>query len=59
MADDKTKQDGRDDNHIDAHDTSEVEYEAKKLGVEPQQIRDAIAAVGSSRAKVEAWIKNS
>jgi hypothetical protein len=56
MSDDKTKQDGRDDNKIDSHDASEVEYAAKKFGVTPQQIRDAVAKVGNSRAAVQKYL---
>lgn len=52
MADDKTKQDGRDDSRIDANDSSEVAYAAKQFGVSAQQVRDAISAVGNSREKV-------
>ena len=55
MSDDKTKEDGRDDSKIDVHDPSEVEYEAKKLGVTSAEIRDAIKEVGNSRAKVAAY----
>jgi len=57
MSDDKTKQGARDDNNIDAHDASEVEYAAKQFSVTPQQIRDAIAKVGNSRAAVEKYLK--
>lgn len=57
MSDDKSKQGGQDDSRIDSHDSSEVEYAANKLGVTPQQIRDAIAKVGSSREAVEKYLK--
>jgi hypothetical protein len=57
MSDDKKNQDGRDDSKIDSHDASEVEYAAKKLGVTPKQIRDAIAKVGNSRSAVEKYFK--
>jgi hypothetical protein len=53
MADDKSKQDGRDDSKIDAHDSSEVAYAAKEFGVSTSQVREAIEAVGNSRAAVE------
>jgi hypothetical protein len=57
MSDDKGKQDGRDDSQIDIKDASEVQYAAKKLGVTPQQIRDAVANVGNSRAAAEKHLK--
>jgi hypothetical protein len=57
MSDDKTKQDKRDDSQIDANDPSEVEYAAKKFGVTPAKVRETIAKVGNSRAKVEEALK--
>jgi hypothetical protein len=57
MSDDKKKQDGRDDSKIDSNDASEVEYAAKKFGVKPKEIRDAIAEVGNSREAVEKYLK--
>jgi len=57
MSDDKTKQGKTDDNKIDGHDASEVEYAAKKFGVTPQQIREAIGNVGNSRSEVEKSLK--
>jgi hypothetical protein len=56
MSDDKNKQDGRDDSKIDSNDASELEYAAKQFGVTPQQIKDAIAKVGSSRAEVKKYL---
>jgi hypothetical protein len=57
MSDDKKNQDGRDDSKIDSNDASEVAYAAKKFGVTPTEIRDAVAEVGSSRAAVETYLK--
>jgi hypothetical protein len=57
MADNKKNQDGRDDSKIDSNDASEVQYEAKKLGVTPKQIRDAITEVGNSRSAVEKYLR--
>jgi hypothetical protein len=56
MSDDKKNQDGRDDSKIDSKDASEVQYAAKKFGVTPKEIRDAIAEVGSSRTAVEKYL---
>ncbi|MEJ7559749.1 MAG: DUF3606 domain-containing protein [Pedobacter sp.] len=56
MADDKNKQDGRDDSKIDANDSSEVSYAAKEFGVSSSEIRKAIEEVGSSRADVKKYL---
>ena len=53
MADNKNKQDGRDDSKIDAQDASEVSYAAKEFGVSATEIKQAIEAVGNSRAAVK------
>lgn len=53
MADNKGKQDGRDDSKIDANDSSEVSYAAKQFGVTTAQIKEAIKAVGNSREAVK------
>lgn len=53
MADNKNKQDGRDDNKIDSKDSNEVAYAAKQFGVTAAEIREAIKAVGSSRVAVK------
>ncbi|RZM04371.1 MAG: DUF3606 domain-containing protein [Pedobacter sp.] len=59
MADDKTKQDGRDDSRIDANDVNEVYYAATKLGVASQVILNAIAEVGNKREDVERYVKGN
>lgn len=56
MSDNKSKQDGRDDSKIDSQDASEVQYAAKEFGVSTDQIREAIKAVGSSRAAVKEYL---
>jgi hypothetical protein len=53
MADNKSKQDGRDDSKIDVNDSSEVSYAAKQFGVTAAQIREAVDTVGTSRSEVE------
>ena len=58
MADNKSKQDGRDDSKIDAKDSSEVAYAAEQFGVTAVEIKDAIEAVGNSRAKVEKYLSS-
>jgi hypothetical protein len=57
MSDNKNSQDGRDDSKIDGNDASEVEYAAEMFQVTPQEIRDAIAKVGNSRAAVQQHLK--
>jgi len=56
MADNKNKQDGRDDSKIDANDSSEVSYAAKEFGVTAAQIKEAIEEVGNSRAAVKKYL---
>ena len=56
MADNKSKQDGRDDSKIDANDSSEVAYAAKEFGVTAAQIKEAIEEVGNSRAAVKKYL---
>jgi hypothetical protein len=56
MADNKSKQDGRDDSKIDANDSSEVSYAAKEFGVTAAQVREALEEVGSSRAAVKEYL---
>ena len=58
MADDKNKQDGRDDARVDQNDASEVAYAAKQFGVTSKEVKDAIAEVGPSRAKLKAYFEN-
>ena len=57
MADNKSKQDGRDDSKIDVNDTSEIAYAAQEFGVSADQVREAIKQVGSSREKVRQHLK--
>lgn len=57
MADNKKKQDGRDDSKIDSKDASEIAYAAKSLNVTPAKIKEAIKAVGNSRAAIEKHLK--
>jgi hypothetical protein len=56
MSDNKTKQDRRDDSKIDLQDSSEVAYAAKEFGVTAAQVKEAVEAVGSSRAKVKEYL---
>jgi hypothetical protein len=54
MADDKTKQDGRDRSRVSGSEPYEVEYFAEKHGLNAQQARDLIAEHGNDREKLDA-----
>jgi hypothetical protein len=59
MADDKSKQDGRDDSKIDAHDSNELAYAAKAFGVSVDEVKAAITVVGNSREAVKKYLSDS
>ncbi len=59
MADDKTKRGAQDRRTVAGGEKYEVDYEAKKLGVTPAEIKAAIKKVGNDRAKIEAEIRRS
>lgn len=56
MADDKTKQDGRDRSQVNPNESYELSYIEEKLGVSRDQVREAVEAVGNSREKVEEYL---
>jgi hypothetical protein len=56
MADDKTKQDGRDRSQVNPNESYELSYIEEKLGVSREQVRKAVEAVGNSREKVEEYL---
>ena len=56
MADNKNILDGRDRSKVDGTENYELAYLEKKLGVSREQIKEAIAAVGYSREKVEEYL---
>lgn len=54
MADDKSKRDGRDRSKVSGSEKYEVQYESKKTGATPAEVREAIKkSGGNSREKVE------
>ena len=59
MSDDKTKRGADDRRSVSLLEAYEVEFEAKKLGVTPEMIREAIRRVGNDRATVEQWIRDN
>ena len=48
MADNLTKKEPQDGSKVNVHEAWELEYWCKKLGVTAQQLKDAVAAVGTS-----------
>lgn len=59
MADDKTKSGGQDRTRINVSEDYEVRDWAKKFDATPEQIRDAVKAVGDRAADVEMHLKGS
>jgi hypothetical protein len=57
MADDKTKPGGQDRTRINTNEDYEVRDWSKRLGVSPEQLKDAVKAVGSNAKDVEAHLK--
>jgi hypothetical protein len=52
MTDDLSSRGPRDRANINIHEDHEVEWWTRKLGVSPDQIREAVAEVGTSAEKV-------
>ena len=59
MADDKSKVGGQDRARINTSEDYEVRDWSKKFGVTPEQLREAVKAVGSNAKDVEAHLKQS
>lgn len=59
MADDKTKSGGQDRTRIDVSEDYELRDWAKKFDSTPEQIREAVKAVGDRAADVEMHLKGS
>ena len=59
MADDKTKTGGQDRTRIDVNEDYELRDWAKKFDATPEQIREAVKAVGNRAADVEMRLKGS
>ncbi len=59
MSDDKNIRDGRDSSKVNSNESYELSYLEEKLNVSREQIREAIAAVGNSRDKVEEYLKKN
>jgi hypothetical protein len=56
MSDDLTKLRPRDATKINVHEPWELEYWCKALGVSPQQLKEAVKAVGTSVVAVKQYL---
>jgi hypothetical protein len=52
MSDDKSQRGAPDNKRIDVNDPDELRHWSKSLGVTPEQLKDAVARVGTSAEKV-------
>lgn len=57
MADDKSKSGGQDRTRIDVNQDYELHDWARKFGVTPEELKAAVAAVGTSAEAVERRLK--
>jgi Protein of unknown function (DUF3606) len=53
MADDRSKRGAQDRRTVAGSERYELNYEAEKLGISPDQLKAIIARVGTDRAKIE------
>lgn len=59
MADDKDLRDGRDRSRVSGSEDYELQHLAEKLNVSTDEVRRAIEQVGSSREKVEEFLRRN
>jgi hypothetical protein len=52
MSDDKSKRGAPDNKRIDIHDPNEVRHWSQSLGITPEQLKEAVARVGTSAQRV-------
>jgi hypothetical protein len=57
MSDDKTKVGGQDRERINVHEDYELRDWSKSLGVTPERLKEAVAAVGDRADKVREFLK--
>lgn len=57
MSDDKTKSGGQDRSRINVHEEYELRDWSKKFSVSPEELKKAVAAVGTRAEDVEAHLK--
>ena len=53
MTDDTSKRGAQDRRTVAGSERYELDYEAEKLGISPEQLKAIIATVGTDRAKIE------
>ena len=53
MSDDKTQRDAPDNTRIDIHDPDEVRHWSQSLGVTAEQLKEAVARVGTSSIELD------
>lgn len=59
MSDDKTNRGAQDRSRINTSEDYEMQYWTKALGVNAEQLKEAVKAVGSSADKVREYLKKS
>jgi hypothetical protein len=59
MSDDKTKVGGQDRERINVHEDYELRDWSKSLGVTPEELKRAVAAVGDRAEKVREYLAGS
>jgi hypothetical protein len=59
MADDKHKTGGQDAQRVNVHESYELHDWSKKFDCTPEQLKEAVAAVGDRAADVEMHLKGS
>jgi len=57
MADDKSQSSGQDRERINVHQDYELRDWSKSLGVTPERLKEAVAAVGDRAEKVREFLK--
>jgi hypothetical protein len=57
MSDDKSNRGPQDRSRINVHEHYELEYWSKKYGVTPDELRDAVKAVGPVATAVDEHLK--
>jgi 5'-3' exonuclease len=57
MSDDKTNANGQDRNRISVNEDYELRDWSEKFGVTPEQLKEAIAAVGDRADQIESHLK--
>ena len=56
MSDDKSKSNGQDAQRINIHQDYELRDWSKSLGVTPERLKEAVAAVGDRAEKVQEYL---